>query len=112
VARLFVSQAQMDQWTAGGKVGLRDDLMTVPAMNRTFRIEGAVRFIKVVDGEDSQGLVGKVKSVIDLAALGAEHYGNSVILDETAYECEEGFLGAPEDAAAGTDGEGLASLGR
>src|SRR5688572_2469905 len=102
----------MDQWTAGGKVGLRDDLMTVPAMNRTFRIEGAVRFLKVVDGDDAQALVGKVKSVIDLAALGAEHQGTSVLLGETAYECEEGFLGAPEDPAAGAGGETLASLGR
>jgi hypothetical protein len=97
VARLFVSQAQLDQWTSGGKVGLRDDRMTVLAMNHTFRIEGAVRFLKLVGGNDEQKLVGKVKTQVELAAVGAEQYGNSVVLGDSAYECEEGFVGVALD---------------
>lgn len=111
MARLFVSQSQMDQWTSGGKVELEDDLMKVPAMQRTFRIEGAVRVLKVVGGSDEAKLVGKVKTAIDLASLGAEQYGSSLLLGETAYECEEGFIGAPTDAP-GTSGSGLLDLGR
>jgi hypothetical protein len=111
VARLFVSQSQMDQWTSGGKVGLQDDLMTVPALKRTFRLEGAVRFLKVVGGNDEHKLTGKVKTLTDLAAVGAEQYGGSVILGDSAYECEEGFIGAPTDAQE-TSGSGLLELGR
>ena len=111
MARLFVSQAQMDQWTSGGKVAIQDDLMTVPALKRSFRIEGAVRFVKVVGGTDDKQMIGKVKSLIDLASIGAEQYGKSVILGEAAYECEEGFLGMATDAKA-TSGSGLLELGR
>jgi hypothetical protein len=101
----------MDQWTTGGKVGLDNDLMTVPAMNRSFRLEGAVRFIKVVGGSDERVLLGKVKTLLDLAAIGAEQYGASVIVGDSAYECEEGFIGAPTDAEV-TSGSGLLDLGR
>jgi hypothetical protein len=111
VARLFVSQAQMDRWTSGGKVALRDDLMTVPALNRSFRLEGAVRFLRVVGGTDEHALLGKVKTLVDLASVGAEHYGSSVIRGDTAYECEEGFIGAPTDEVA-TSGSGLLDLSR
>ena len=111
MARLYVSQAQMDQWTTGGKVGLQNDLMTVPAMNRSFRIEGAVRFLKLVGGNDDQVMVGKVKTVVELASVGAEQYGTSVILGDAAYEVEEGFIGLPTDATA-TSGSGLLDLSR
>ncbi len=100
----------MDQWTTGGKVGITDDLMTVPALNRTFRIEGAVRFTKVAGGEDVGNYVGKVKTTVELAASSAEQFGASVIIGDTAYECEEGFVGVPTDAA-GTAGSGLLDLG-
>jgi hypothetical protein len=111
MARLYVSQAQMDQWTSGGKVDLTDDVMNVPAMKRSFKIEGAVRLIKVVGGTDEAKLVGKVKTAVELAALGGEQYGSSVLLGETAYECEEGFVGVPTDALA-TSGSGLLDLSR
>jgi hypothetical protein len=111
VARLFVSQAQMDQWTTGGKVGIEDDLMSVPALQRTFRIEGAVRITKVVGGSDEKSMLGKVKTAVELASIGAEQYGSSVILGDSAYECEEGFLGVPTDATP-TSGSGLLELGR
>ena len=101
----------MDQWTSGGKVGLRDDLMTVPALGRTFKIEGAVRITKLVGGEDDHTLLGKVKTRAELTAVGAEAFGTSVIVGESAYECEEGFLGAPTDATD-TSSSGLLDLGR
>jgi len=110
VARLYVSQAQMDSWTTGGKVGLKDDLMTVPALGRTFRLESAVRIVKIVGGDDDKSLVGKVKTSAELAGEGAEHYGASVIVADSAYECEEGFVGIPTDAPS-TSGSGLLDLG-
>lgn len=103
----------MDHWTNDGKVALEDDLMTVSAadenLRRSFRLETAVRFLTVSGGEDESLFVGKVKSVGELASVGAEHYGTSVILRDTAYECEEGFIGTPTDARPAS-GSGLLHL--
>jgi hypothetical protein len=93
----------MDKWTSEGKVTLDTDVMHLPAMGRSFRLEQAVYLTKMVEGADAQGLLGRVKSVKQLEKLGAEHYGNSVIMGEVAYECEEGFLGVPTgDTGTGT----------
>jgi hypothetical protein len=97
MARLFISADQMDRWTAEGKVSLSDDLMTLPALGRSFRLRTAVRFMAVVEGTDVHGLLGRVKTDDQLAELGGEHYGASVILGEVGYECEEGFIGLPVD---------------
>jgi hypothetical protein len=110
MARLFVSQQQMDRWTSEGKVKLDDDIMSVPAMHRSFRISGAVYFTKLIDGEDKPGLIGKVKSGEQLAEMSAEHYGASVILGEVGYECVEGFIGVPVEADAPVAGSGLLKL--
>ena len=97
MARLFISADQMDRWTAEGKVSLQDDLMTLPALGRSFKLRTAVRFLSVIEGADGNGLLGRVKTDEQLAELGAEHYGASVILGDVGYECEEGFIGLPVD---------------
>ncbi|HEY7958228.1 MAG TPA: hypothetical protein VII38_23175 [Polyangia bacterium] len=109
MARLFISQQQMDKWTAEGKVRLDDDLMSLPALGRSFRLVSAVCFDRVVDGDDAPGLVGRVKTDAQLAELGAEHYGASVILGELGYECTDGFVGLPVDSGA-VGGSGLLKL--
>jgi hypothetical protein len=109
MARLFVSQQQMDRWTTEGKVKLDDDIMSVPAMNRSFRISGAVYFTQLIDGSDDKQLIGRVKSVEQLGEMSAEHYGASVILGETGYECVEGFVGVPVEGAP-VAGSGLMKL--
>jgi hypothetical protein len=100
----------MDQWTTGGKVVLKDDLMTVAALGRTFRIETAVRVLTLVGGDDTISLVGKVKTQGELAQAGYERFGSSLVAGEAAYECEEGFLGTPTDAHP-TSASGLIDLG-
>ena len=109
MARLYVSQQQLDTWTSGGKVGLQDDLMTVAALGRTFRIESAVRIVKLVGGDDAKQLVGKVKTQSEIASGGYELYGTSLVAGEAAYECEEGFVGSPTDAPS-MSGSGLLNL--
>ena len=110
MARLFVSQTQMDKWTQEGKVRLDDDVMTLPAMSRSFKLTSAVSFTAIVGGDDKKRLLGKVKTDAQLQQLGAEHYGNSVILGETGYECVEGFVGTPVEGAVA--GSGLLKLGQ
>ena len=107
MARLFISADQMDRWTGEGKVSLQDDLMTLPALGRSFRLRTAVRFLSVIEGADANGLVGRVKTDEQLAELGGEHYGASVILGDVGYECEEGFVGMPIDGGA----SGLLKIG-
>lgn len=107
MARLFISADQMDRWTGEGKVSLQDDLMTLPALGRSFKLRTAVRFLSVIEGSDGNGLVGRVKTDEQLAELGAEHYGASVILGDVGYECEEGFIGLPVDGSA----SGLLKIG-
>jgi hypothetical protein len=107
MARLFISADQMDRWTGEGKVSLQDDLMTLPAMGRSFKLRTAVRFLSVIEGGDAHGLVGRVKTDEQLAEMGGEHYGASVIMGDVGYECEEGFIGLPVDGGA----SGLLKLG-
>ena len=99
MARLFISADQMDRWTGEGKVHLEDDVMTLPALGRSFQLRTAVRFLSVVEGADAHGLLGRVKTSDQLAEMGSEHYGASVILGDVGYECEEGFIGIPVDGS-------------
>ena len=100
MARLFISADQMDRWTAEGKVALQDDIMTLPAMGRSFKLRTAVRFLSVIEGADAHGLIGRVKTDEQLAEMSGEHYGASVIMGDVGYECEEGFIGQPIDGSA------------
>jgi hypothetical protein len=111
MARLFISQRQMDRWTADGKVRLDDDVMTLPVLGRSFRLESAVYFATVVAGSDVEQLLGRVKTDEQLGALKAEHYGASVILGEVGYECEEGFVGTPVEGTNLGAASGLLRLG-
>jgi hypothetical protein len=107
MARLFISSDQMDRWAAEGKVSLQDDIMTLPALGRSFMLRTAVRFLSVVEGADAHGLLGRVKTDEQLAEMSGEHYGASVIMGDVGYECEEGFIGLPVDGGA----SGLLKLG-
>jgi hypothetical protein len=108
MARLFVSQTQMDKWTSEGKVRLDDDVMTLPAMSRSFRLSSAVHVTKTIDGDDGHKLIGKVKTAEQLSALGAEQYGTSLIVGDTGYDCTEGFVGTPVEGPVA--GSGLLKL--
>src|SRR2546428_13671959 len=43
-------------------------------------------------GEDNAGLLAKVKTTDALKQMGAEHYMESVILGDNAYQVQQGFL--------------------
>ncbi len=94
MARLFISQARIDQLTAEQRVTLDGDHLDIPALGARFQLRPAILFLKVVsDDSDSQSLVGRVKTDEQLKAMGADVMSNSVIVGETAYECEQGFVG-------------------
>ena len=107
---LFVSQQKLEVWIEQGEVTFQGDVLTLLAQKLSYRLEPALRIVKTVDGQDAKGLVGRTATVSELQAQGAEHFGNSLILGDTAYECEEGFLGIieapakPESVAPSTTG--------
>ena len=99
MARLFISEERLDAWSVENKVKIDGDTMLLIEDGRSFNIRPAVYFLKVAgDDSDPGGLVGKVKDQQALAALGAEQYMNSVIVGDTAYDVQCGFLGDPRPA--------------
>ncbi len=93
---LFVSQAMLDSWAGQGKIDFVGDVMTLVAgegMGRSYALEPAVRFLKVVGADtDPNGLLHKVKSASQLRELGAQPLDGSCVLGDVAYEIEPGFL--------------------
>ena len=90
--RIFVTQRQLESWMDEGKVAFDDGILTLVENDSKGRLEPAVRIVGALDGRDVHGLAGKVWSVKELEGRGAEVYQGSVVLGETAYEGEEGFV--------------------
>jgi hypothetical protein len=93
---LFVSQAMLDSWAGQGKIDFVGDVMTLVAGDgngRSYALEPAVRFMKVIGAEaDPNGLLHKVKTAAQLRDLGAEPLDGSCVLGDVAYEVQPGFL--------------------
>jgi hypothetical protein len=93
---LFVSQTMLDGWVGQGRIDLDGHLMTLRAgdgQGRSYALEPAVRFLRVVGAEgDPHALVGKVKAMARLREVGAEALGDSVVLGDVAYEVQPGFM--------------------
>ncbi len=107
--RIFVSQQRMQQWTEDGKVSVENNVMTLPTLGKSFRLTEALHITKVVsEGGDVHSLIGRVKTSDQVRALGAEAYHDSLIIEDTAYECEAGFVG--EVIGASQQASGLHKL--
>ena len=92
--RVFFPQSALDAWLDAGRARLVDDRLVLPG-GHALELVGALRFLaEVADGTDPHGLVGKVKTIEDVVALGGEHQADSVLLGDNAYQVAEGFLAA------------------
>ncbi|HEX7597287.1 MAG TPA: hypothetical protein VF518_03670 [Polyangia bacterium] len=94
--KLFIPQETLDSWLSSDRVNLNGEMLQLPGKGLLLRLVPGCYFKTVQDGSD-QGLalLGKVKAKAAIAALGAEVYMNSVILGETAYEIDVGFVAKP-----------------
>lgn len=95
--KLFFSQDILDAWCEEQKVKVEGDVLTI---NRTppskFKLIPAYRVIKVAGGgEDTKKWVNKVKTREELEAAGADIYMNSILIGETAFDAEYGYLAEP-----------------
>ncbi|MFZ5889447.1 MAG: hypothetical protein ACOY0T_00110 [Myxococcota bacterium] len=106
--RIFLPQPLLDGWLEKGIIELdSDELMLFPHRRRYHVIE-AVRVVGEVTGAgDSFDIVGQVKSVAHLLELGAELFGDSMIVGDAAFHIVPGWLVTP----IGSYGEYLSELG-
>jgi hypothetical protein len=110
--RVFLPQQALDAWLEEGRILLEDDVLTLQPEGNAYRLTSAARFMsEVASGEDTQALIGKVKTLEQIAALGGEHCEGSVVLGDNAYEIVDGFVGVPHDSQV-ADGDDLASATR
>jgi hypothetical protein len=89
---LFVPQSVLDKWSEQGRIQVDGNVLTILQDGKHFALTSAVRFMKMEAGEDSAGLLHKVKTTDALKLMGAEHYMESVLLGEVAYQVQQGFL--------------------
>lgn len=95
-SRIFLSQEALDTWIGEGRADIQGDVLIDKVGNRRFQLLEGVRFLSEVSGgDDAEGLVGRVKDLVQLAAMGGEYMSDSVVLGELAYEVQPGFVGRP-----------------
>lgn len=101
-SRLFLSQVALDRWLGEERAEVSGEELTLRPEGHRFRICTGVLFRGEVTGAgDGLGLVGRVKDLEQIAALGGDYSAGSVIVGDLAYEVEEGLVGVPADEARG-----------
>lgn len=96
----FVPQSMLDLWADLGKIELDGNSLTIAAEQVTFQLTPAVRFVELLEGDDANGLLAKVKSTAFVKEIGGEVMDDSCIVDDTAYTVQPGFLAETEALAA------------
>ncbi len=92
---LYISSDAFMRMEADGELSLAGATFTLDGDDRTYDMVPAVRFIAAVSGDDAEGYIGQVLPVSEVVDAGGEHYQDSVLLGDVAYQVEEGFLGTP-----------------
>ena len=106
--KLFLPQTQLEEWALEDKADVKDGQLVVSGEQGVYPVTPAVHILQVVSGEDTQGLVTKVKTESQLSSLGAEQMADSVLLGDTAYEVVPGYLAevpVPPSDAPSADGK-------
>ncbi|HEU5075405.1 MAG TPA: hypothetical protein VFU02_14540 [Polyangiaceae bacterium] len=95
--RVFFPDDALDAWLAAGKAELAAGFLTTQPEGYRYRVVEAVRVLgEVTGGADGHQLVGKVKPLVYVRELGAELLGDSMILDDNAYDIVTGWVAVPE----------------
>jgi hypothetical protein len=99
-AKVFISQGAVDGWVSSDLAELSGNALSFRGRPGALELVPASLFRRVSAGkEDPHSLVGKVLDEEAVLALGGETYMSSVLLGETAYDVEPGFLGVSPVAA-------------
>ena len=93
VTKLFLPQTTLEEWALSDKADIKDGkLVVAEEKDASYPVTPAVHFLRLVSGVDEKKLLQKVKTQPQLEGMGADHYADSVILGETAYEVAPGYL--------------------
>jgi hypothetical protein len=108
--RVFVSQARLDDWAGHGRIALHGLSLTVAGREgRQHALEPAIRFLRVAGGgADAHGLVSRILTSGLVRELGGEPQAGSVVVGDTAYEVEGGYLAEPATVAEASHAAPLA----
>ncbi|REG36166.1 hypothetical protein ATI61_102543 [Archangium gephyra] len=101
--RLFLPQAQLEEWALEDKADVKDGVLVVTGEEGVYPVTPAVHIVQLVTGEDDNDLVARVKTEAQLQALGAEQMADSILLGDTAYEVVPGYVAevpSPSDAGS------------
>lgn len=95
--KLFFSQDIIDAWADEDKVTVDQDVLTIQRdPPSSYRLIPAYRVLSVSGGgEDTHKWINKVKTKDELDEAGADVYMNSILVGETAYDAEYGYLAKP-----------------
>ena len=94
---VFFPQDLLDILMDVGKVDISGEEIVLPESGLRYKVEEAVRVLReVTTGEDPLSLCGKVTARSRLSdELGAEILGNSMLIEDSAYDVVPGFVGQP-----------------
>jgi hypothetical protein len=98
--KLFLPQKTLEDWASSEKADLSQGQLVVKETRTSHPVTPAVHFVKVVSGDDVNGLIGRVKTTEQLQALQAESMGDSCLVGDAAYEVVEGYVTEVQAPAA------------
>ncbi len=106
MTKLFLPQAQLEEWALEDKADVRDGRLVVMVEGgASFPVVPAVHFLQLVSGEDTHGLVARVKTEEQLQRLGGEQMADSVLIGDSAYEVVPGYVTEVAAPARPVDGK-------
>jgi hypothetical protein len=110
-AKVFISQGVIDAWVSSDQAELSGNALSFRTRPGALELQPASLFKRISAGKDDpHHLIGKVLDEEAVLALGGETYMSSVLIGETAYDVEPGFIGAPAEADARAVIEALRAL--
>ena len=94
---VFFPQAILDILVDAGKIDMVGEHLVLTDGGYRYKVGEAVRILReVATGDDPSRLCGKVRFSEELAEqLGAELLGDSLLIEDSAYDVVPGFLGIP-----------------
>lgn len=106
MTKLFLPQAQLEEWALEDKADVRDGRLVVMVEGgASYPVMPAVHFLQLVSGEDTHRLVARVKTEAQLQSLGAEQMADSVLVGDSAYEVVPGYVTEVAAPASPVDGK-------
>ncbi len=101
MGKIFISQEVLDTLFANDDATLEGDRLTLKSKgNKVYKLSAAFKILRVEgEGADPNDMVGKIFTKAELDKISADAYMDSVLVNETAYQAQQGFVGVEEGAA-------------